>query len=91
LKNDTELEKLNLPPHFVHIQISIPTENSKKTLDIIKNYLNQSQKYFEIEEKTKTTLHILIDKKEYLKNPITYYIKSLPTYIKVEVDSRNLL
>lgn len=91
LKNDTELEKLNLPPYSVHIQISIPTEKSKKTLEIIKNYLNQNQKYFEIEEKTKTTLHILIDKKEYLKNPITHYIKSLPAYIKVEVDSRNLL
>lgn len=91
LKNDTELEKLNLPPHSVHIQISIPTEKNNKTLEIIKNYLNHSQKYFEITEKTKTTLHILIDKKEYLKNPILHYIKSLPQYIKVEVDSRNLL
>lgn len=91
LKNDTELEKLKLPPHSVHIQISIPTEKNKKTLEIIKNYLNHSQKYFEVEEKTKTTLHILMDKKEYLKNPIIYYIKSLPLYIKVEVDSRNLL
>lgn len=91
LKNDKELEKLNLPPYSVHVQISIPTEKSKKTLEIIKNYLNHNHKYFETIEKTKTTLHILIDKNEYLKNPIIHYIKSLPAYIKVEVDSRNLL
>lgn len=91
LKNTAELEKLNLPPYSVHIQISIPTEKSKKTLDIIKSYLDHNQKYFEIAEKAKSTLHILIDKKEYTKNSIIYYIKSLPAYIKVEVDSRNLL
>ncbi len=91
LKNDEELEELNLPPHSVHIQISIPTEKSKKTLEIVKNYLDHNQKYFETEEKIKTTIHILLDKNEYLKNPITQYIKSLPAYIKVEVDSRNLL
>ncbi len=91
IKDENELEKLNLPPFSTHIQISIPTEKSKKTLETIKSYLNQQEPYFEIEDKIKTTLHILTDKKEYLRNPIIYYLKSLPQYIKVEVDSRNLL
>lgn len=91
IKNENETEKLGLPPFTTHIQISIPTEKSRKTLETIKNYISQQEPYFEVEEKLKTTIHILTNKKEYLKNPIIYYLKSLPQYIKVEVDSRNLL
>ena len=91
IKNDTELEKLNLPPYSTHVQISIPTEKSKKTRDIVKQYLDHQIKYFNIDEKLKTTIHIIFNKNEYLKNPIIHYLKSLPQYIKIEVDSRNLL
>lgn len=91
IKNDNELKDLNLPPYSTHIQLSIPTEKSKKTRDIIKQYLDSHIKYYEVEEKIRTTLHILMDKKEYLKNPLIHYLKSLPQYIKIEVDSRNLL
>jgi primosomal protein N' len=91
IENQESLKKLKLPPYSTHIQISIPTEKSKKTLEIVKDYLDNNIKYYEIVEKTKTILHILIDKKEYSKSSIVYYLKSLPAYIKIEVDSRNLL
>jgi primosomal protein N' len=91
IKNEESLKKLKLPPYSTHIQISIPTEKSKKTLEIIKSYLDNNVKYYDIIEKTKTILHILIDKKEYTDSSIIYYLKSLPSYIKIEVDSRNLL
>ncbi|MBC7766509.1 hypothetical protein H7Y21_00750 [Arenimonas sp.] len=91
IKDMIELEELNLPPFSTHIQISIPTEKNRETLEIIKKYLNQQEPYFEVEEKLKTTIHILTDKKEYSRNPMIYFLKSLPHYIKVEVDSRNLL
>ncbi len=91
IKNIEKLEKLNLPPFVTHIQLSVPTEKSKKSLEIIKSYLSHQITFYEITEKTKTILHILIDKKEYLKNPIITYLKSLPAYMHVEVDSRNLL
>jgi primosomal protein N' len=91
IKNTKELETLNLPPFATHIQISIPTEKSKKTLETVKGHLERQEQFFEITDKLKTTLHILADKKEYLRNPLIYYLKSLPHYIQVEVDSRNLL
>jgi len=93
IKNKDELKELNLPPNTTHIQISIPTQGArnKKDLESIKTTLNHYTKYFEDIKKIKTTIHILISKKDYLKNPIIYYLKSLPQYIKTEVDSRNLL
>ncbi len=91
IKNDEELKKLGLPPYSTHIQISIPTEKSKKSLEIVKKYFNNYIPYFQVEEKTKTVLHILTDKKEYLRNPIIHYLKSLPQFMRIEVDSRNLL
>ena len=91
IKNEAELEKLNLPPLTTHIQISIPTEKNKKSLEIVKEYLSSYIPYFQVDEKLRTTLHILTDKKEYIRNPIIHYLKSLPHYMKIEVDSRNLL
>lgn len=91
IENNKDLKDLNLPPNTVHIQINIKTEKSKRDLNLIKEFLDRNINYFEDIKKTKTTIHILIDKKDYLKNPILLYIKSLPQYIKVEVDSRNLI
>ncbi len=91
IKNEEELKELNLPPHTAHIQISIPTEKSRRSLEQIKSYLNDNVTYYEVNEKIKTTIHILMSKKEYSKNPIINYLSSLPYYMKVEVDSRNLL
>jgi primosomal protein N' len=91
IKNDDNLKELNLPPYSTHVQVSIPTEKSRKLLETVKDYLKHYTNFFEVDDKIKTTLHILIDKKDYLKNPIIYYLKSLPQYIKIEVDSRNLL
>lgn len=91
IKNKESLKKLKLPPYSTHIQISIPTEKSKKTLEIIKSYLDNNIKYYEIVNKTKTILHLLLDKEEYRQSSLVYYLKSLPSYVKIEVDSRNLL
>ena len=86
-----ELKELNLPPNTVHIQIRIPTEKDKNTLNAIKNYLDKNVKYFEVKNKIQNTIHIILDKEKYNKNSIIFYLKSLPKYIKIEVDSRNLL
>jgi primosomal protein N' len=91
IKNEEELKELNLPPYSTHLQVSIPTEKSRKLLETVKEYLKHYTNFYEVDDKIKTTIHILIDKKDYLKNPIIYYLKSLPQYIKIEVDSRNLL
>jgi primosomal protein N' len=91
IKNDVELKKLSLPPYTTHIQILVKTEKSMHILKTIKAYLESHVPYFEVTEKLKTTLHILMDKKEFEQSSITHYLKSLPAYIQVEVDSRNLL
>ncbi len=91
IQDEAGLKKLNLPPFSTHIQIQIPTEKSKKVLETIKGFLDRQEPYFQVDEKIRTTLHILTDTKEYSRNPIVQYIKSLPQYVKVEVDSRNLL
>ncbi len=91
IKNLDELKNFNLPPYFTHIQLSISTEKNRKVLENIQDYLKRYTDFYEIDEKLKTKIHILIDKKDYLKNPIIYYLKSLPKYINIEVDSRNLL
>lgn len=93
IENLEELEYYELPPKTVHIQISISTQSNrnKKDLEQIENILKNYTKYYKDIKKINTTIHILMNKKEFLKSPIINYLKSLPTYIKTEVDSRNLI
>ncbi len=90
-ENLDELKELKLPPFTTHIQIHVKTEKSKRDLNLIRDFLKKYTELYEDEHKIHTTLHILIDKEKFLKSPINYYLKSLPAYIKVEVDSRNLI
>ncbi len=91
IENKADLKKYNLPPYTTHIQISIKHTKTNRDLNLIKDFLKKYINFYEDTQKNKTTIHILIEKSEYLKHPINYYLKSLPIYIKVEVDSRNLI
>ena len=91
IENKIELKALNLPPYTTHIQIAVPTIKNDSNLQTVKKYLDRHVQYFETKEKLKTTIHILMDATEYTKSPIIFYLKSLPAYMNIEVDSRNLL
>jgi len=79
-----------------HIQILINKDeyrynNLKESLkDFLKKYISDSLYY--TETYNSFTFHILFDSNDTLTlDKLNYYIKSLPKYVKVEVNLRNIL
>lgn len=87
LQMKQDAKTLCLPPFSSHVQIHIPhTYNSSvKDTQIITSYI---QMYTKV-DKMDQTLHIY--SKEWPIDPLYKYLKSLPKYVRVEVDSPSLL
>lgn len=85
ITNDTKI--LNLPPFASHIQIHISSKyvSGIKDMVTIRTFL---QKYISVDTLDQT-LHIY--SKDWPIDPLYKYLKSLPAYIRVEVDSPSLM
>ncbi|MES2985674.1 MAG: hypothetical protein V4686_00935 [Patescibacteria group bacterium] len=80
IRNDTKT--LGLPPFKTHVQIQI---SNKKDYATVRTFL---QKYMHVDA-TDNTLHIHTS--DWPLDPLYRYLKSVPEYIHIEVDSPSLM
>ncbi len=84
---------LNLPPWSVHIQLSIPLiyEKRKEESMRVYEYIKQFGTVRTHTEHDKITHHLFLDTTTYPDEYLLSYLKTLPQYIRIEVDSPQLL
>lgn len=83
--------ELQLPPYTTHIQIRIPTSKQKEILRVQEYIQEYAKRVYVHLSPAFSVLHVYVERKAWPNIQMLSYLKSLPAYIQIEVDSPGLV